>query len=506
MQLGFIIDHTRCIGCHACTVACKAENDVPLGNFRTWVKYTEEGKFPSVKRSFAVLRCNQCTNAPCIEICPVRALEKRPDGVVDVDPQACIGCKACLQGCPYDALYINESSGTAEKCHFCVHRTERGLAPACAVACPTEAIIPGDFHDPDSVVWKMRAELDLQARKVEAGTGPNVLYREVAESGIDPLQTNASGGYLWASQQGGDWLDAERFRASDETLATEVRTTYDVDRSSPWGWKISAYLFTKSLAAGLFLIAGLFLATPSVRTTVGLGAGALVFLLATLALLVADLKQPRRFATILLRPNWSSWIVRGSVILSVYSVLLVVWIAAWLGGAPPWGNVTIYVVGALFAVLTAGYTGWLFGQSKARVLWMRRGLWLHLVVQAVVAGAAMTLLADAVLPLPAASRSLLRWSLVAALALHALFILTESRCAPALREKEYRQVLRLITHGPFAARHYAIGMVTGILLPCILLGVPETGGTWLFAAILVLVGLYVEEDTLVRAGQAQTIS
>ena len=156
MQLGFVIDHSRCIGCHACTVACKAENDVPVGSFRTWVKYTEEGAFPEVRRSFAVLRCNQCTHAPCVEICPVKALEKRPDGVVDIDPHACIGCKACLQGCPYDALYINESKGTAEKCHFCAHRTERGLAPACAVVCPTEAIVPGDFDDPESVVSRMR--------------------------------------------------------------------------------------------------------------------------------------------------------------------------------------------------------------------------------------------------------------------------------------------------------------------------------------------------------------
>jgi len=86
MQYGFVIDHSRCIGCHACTVACKAENDVPVGSFRTWVKYTEQGSFPEVRRSFAVLRCNQCTQAPCVTICPVRALEKRPDGVVDVDP------------------------------------------------------------------------------------------------------------------------------------------------------------------------------------------------------------------------------------------------------------------------------------------------------------------------------------------------------------------------------------------------------------------------------------
>ena len=74
MQYGFVIDHRKCIGCHACTVACKSENNVPLGDFRTWVKYTEEGAFPEVKRSFAVLRCNQCSDAPCITICPADAL------------------------------------------------------------------------------------------------------------------------------------------------------------------------------------------------------------------------------------------------------------------------------------------------------------------------------------------------------------------------------------------------------------------------------------------------
>jgi ferredoxin len=94
MQYGFLIDHRRCIGCHACTVACKAENDVPVGDFRTWVKYQEKGVFPAIKRHFAVLRCNHCTSAPCVTICPVNALEKRKDGIVDLDRDACIGCRA----------------------------------------------------------------------------------------------------------------------------------------------------------------------------------------------------------------------------------------------------------------------------------------------------------------------------------------------------------------------------------------------------------------------------
>ena len=155
MRLGFILDKTRCIGCHACTVACKSENGVSLGNFRTWVKYTETGQFPEVSRSFTVLRCNQCSDAPCMEICPTTALFKRQDGIVDLDHRFCIGCKGCMQACPYDAIHIDPERNTAAKCHFCAHRIEQGLRPACEVVCPTEAIISGDMHDPDSKVSRL---------------------------------------------------------------------------------------------------------------------------------------------------------------------------------------------------------------------------------------------------------------------------------------------------------------------------------------------------------------
>ncbi len=510
MQLGFVIDHTRCIGCHACTVACKAENDVPVGSFRTWVKYTEKGEFPDVRRSFAVLRCNQCTSAPCVSICPVHAIEKRDDGIVNIDPQACIGCKACLQGCPYDALYINDSSGTAEKCHFCAHRTELGLAPACAVVCPTEAIIPGDFHDPDSKVSRMRSEMDLSVRKEQAGTGPNVFYRDVADAGIDPLQTNASGGYLWSGQREGDWLDAERSQAAGQASSDFARTTYNVDHLSMWGWKISAYLFTKSLAAGLFLVGGLLLGTSGGQSALaglaGAGIGALAFLIATLVLLVADLKRPERFAYILLRPNWNSWIARGSVILGLYAAFLVLWLAAVWWGAPGPVTIGLFCVGSVLAALSACYTGWLFGQARGRVLWMRRGLWLHLIVQAVVAGSGFALLAIPVLELAAASIQRLRWCLVIALGIHLLFVLTEGNFAPAQREKEYERASKLITRGPFSLRHYALGLAVGILLPTLLLLATPASWVGSLAGVLALVGLYVEKDTLVRAGQAQTIS
>ncbi|MGZ6228944.1 MAG: 4Fe-4S dicluster domain-containing protein, partial [Candidatus Binataceae bacterium] len=103
MRYGFVIDQDRCIGCHACTVACKDEHKVPVGVFRTWVKYIEKGSFPNTSRHFGVMRCNHCEQAPCIEICPTSSLFKRDNGIVDFDNSRCIGCKSCMQACPYDA-------------------------------------------------------------------------------------------------------------------------------------------------------------------------------------------------------------------------------------------------------------------------------------------------------------------------------------------------------------------------------------------------------------------
>jgi len=135
-----VIDQTRCIGCHACTTACKSENEVPIGVTRTYVKAVDVGEFPLARRAFQVTRCNQCSDAPCVAACPTAAMFRRPDGIVDFDKSACIGCKACIAACPYDAIFINPDDHSAEKCNFCAHRIDVGLEPACVVVCPTQAI------------------------------------------------------------------------------------------------------------------------------------------------------------------------------------------------------------------------------------------------------------------------------------------------------------------------------------------------------------------------------
>src|SRR5882724_2427834 len=248
MRYGFVIDQSRCIGCHACTVACKAENDVPLGEFRTWVKYVEKGTFPDTRRFFSVLRCNHCDNAPCVRICPVTALWRRKDGIVDFDTDQCIGCKACMQACPYDALHINPAKNSAEKCNFCAHRVEQNLQPACVIVCPEQAIIAGDLDNPMTHISQLVSKEQVRVRKPEQGTKPKVYYIDADETSLTPGAAYDSGVYHWGSNRnGGHPIELEK------EADRKARTVYDVAHDKPWGWKVSAYLWTKSISAGVFV-------------------------------------------------------------------------------------------------------------------------------------------------------------------------------------------------------------------------------------------------------------
>ncbi len=116
---------------------------MPLSVTRTYVKYVDVGGFPQARRAYQVTRCNQCETAPCVSRVSHAAMFKRPDGIVDFDKSICIGCKACMAACPYDAIFINPDDHAAEKCNFCAHRIDLGTEPACVVVCPTEAIVVG---------------------------------------------------------------------------------------------------------------------------------------------------------------------------------------------------------------------------------------------------------------------------------------------------------------------------------------------------------------------------
>jgi len=176
-QYAMVIDARLCYGCHACSVACKAEFKVPLGETRSWVEFIEKGTFPNVSRNFLPRLCNHCSEPVCVSVCPTGATWKRvEDGIVVVDQDICIGCKYCVLACPYDARFINEDTGSADKCDFCIHRVSQGLEPACVEACPARARIFGDINDPESEVSKLIAENPVTVLRPEQGTEPNVYY------------------------------------------------------------------------------------------------------------------------------------------------------------------------------------------------------------------------------------------------------------------------------------------------------------------------------------------
>ncbi len=194
-RYGMLIDLRRCTGCHACSVACKAEFDVPLGSTRSWVEYVEKGNYPTVSRSFLPRLCNQCTNPPCVPVCPVNATWKREeDGIVVIDPDVCIGCKYCIQACPYDARFLNPVTGAADKCDFCLHRVAQGLVPSCVNTCIADARIFGDLNDPESKISKMIASNPVTVLRQEMGTEPNVYYINADHS--DPRQPGQRHEYI----------------------------------------------------------------------------------------------------------------------------------------------------------------------------------------------------------------------------------------------------------------------------------------------------------------------
>ncbi|MBM3162703.1 MAG: 4Fe-4S dicluster domain-containing protein [Chlorobi bacterium] len=145
----------------------------------------------------------QKAEPPCVDICPVEALQKRPDGIVDFDGRRCIGCKACAQACPYNALYIDSDSHTSAKCNYCAHRKEVGLQSACVTVCPQQAIVSGDLDDPSSKIAALVAVEQTVVRKPEKGTSPKLYYINGDGASLDPLQTPFQEAYHWSAQARG---------------------------------------------------------------------------------------------------------------------------------------------------------------------------------------------------------------------------------------------------------------------------------------------------------------
>jgi Fe-S-cluster-containing dehydrogenase component/formate-dependent nitrite reductase membrane component NrfD len=506
---GFVIDNRKCIGCHACTVACKSEHQVPLGVDRTWVKYIEKGNFPHSRRFFSVMRCNHCDRAPCVTICPVTALYRRQDGVVDFNNERCIGCKACLQACPYDALHIDPDTHTAAKCNFCTHRLEMGLQPSCVVVCPEQAIIAGDLADPTSEIARLLDRHPVQVRKPEKGTQPKLFYIEADEASLNPTRTAADGRFLWsrgdAGPPNGEGEPATRTPLPLAPAESAPRRVYDVRPRPPaWGWPVAAYTWTKSIASGGFLAlaASLLLGGSWIdgRLATFLGVVVLVFLGLTGALLIADLKRPERFLSVLLRPQWKSWLVRGAYLLTAYGLVATVWLALHLAGFVELAAFLV-VPGALLAVCAAVYTAFLFAQAKGRDFWQNPLLAVHLLAHALLAGGAVWIVGEVFLGNSTATAGrFLTGALVFSLGTLVAELLTTPPTADAHR------ALRWIVTGSRGRWFWGVGIGIGHLLPLVLLALSGPAFLSSLAGLLALTGLLVIERLWVEAPQRVPLS
>jgi Fe-S-cluster-containing dehydrogenase component/formate-dependent nitrite reductase membrane component NrfD len=497
-----VLDQTRCIGCHACTTACKSENDVPLGVSRTYVKSVDVGHFPQVRRAFQVTRCNQCEHAPCVTACPTKAMYRRPDGIVDFDKSICIGCKACMAACPYDAIFINPEDHSAEKCNFCAHRLAIGLEPACVVVCPTEAILVGDLNDPTSKVARLVQREPVTVRRPEKDTRPGLYYKGAHQATLDPLAARRpeGGTFAWAQMPSGPKVVNSGYPAGlgSPDLSAEAVLSYDVAHQLPWGWRVSLYTWTKGLAAGAYLVPLILaivgqLSWSSVLLRVAGPLMALGFLLVTGGLLISDLKHPGRFYLLLTRHQWGSWLVRGAVILGAYGAVLVAQLAARVVD-----SVTLEKVvagpGLPVAVMAAIYTAYLFAQAKGRDLWQNPLLAPHLLVEAALVGAA------ALLPIAAAfERS----------ALHNL----ELTVAVAAGAHLLLRAAELSTHHPTANAHLAaLEMTRGryawafwLGLTAIAVGILAPFVGW-WAGLVALIGVLPNQHAYVQSAQAVSLA
>jgi Fe-S-cluster-containing dehydrogenase component len=221
---GMVIDLDKCVGCQACTIACKEENNVPFGSpeenkRRTdiyWNKViaVSNGKYPSLNIELVPMPCMHCDNPPCVRVCPAKATYRREDGIIIQNYRRCIGCKYCIIACPYGVRNFNykeqqeeeyfrpdlppdpsvkwqwpfptRTHGVVEKCTFCFHRIDKGLkegkiigidvVPACVEACPTKARSFGDLDDPDSEVSRLIASRGSFRLRETMGTKPKVFY------------------------------------------------------------------------------------------------------------------------------------------------------------------------------------------------------------------------------------------------------------------------------------------------------------------------------------------
>ncbi len=454
-------------------------------------------------------------------------------------------------GCPYDAIYIDPETHTAAKCHFCSHRVELGLEPACVVVCPEHAIIAGDMSNPNSEISRMLAVHDVTVRKPEQGTAPKLFYIDGNDFVLHPTATERTPDtFLWADviplhaaplrddtpvapppaiqkaksgvairaphTQGDPWRGPIQI-GGGRMAEQMVQVSYNAQHKIPWHWPVPAYLLTKGIGAGMFMVLalafGLAIASFDSLTALVAGFTALLFTGATTALLVYDLDRPERFLSILYRPQWRSWLTRGAFLLIGFSVVAGIW---WLlEAAAHFGFVASGVaaflrplflwIGLALAIGVAVYTAFLFGQAEGRDLWQSPLLPFHLVVQALMAGSGVLLLLDLALPMPEALTNFTLLLFVLALLVDLFVTLVGEFSMPHASELAARAAHE-ISHGRYRRHFWQGGILLGHLAPLALVAIgflapvllPLAGAV---AGLCAVAGLFFYEYAFVMAPQ-----
>ena len=516
---------------------------MPLGVYRTWVKYTETGTFPDVRRRFQVTRCNHCVNPPCVRICPVSAMYQRDDGIVEFDPSICIGCKSCMQACPYDSIYLDPETNTAAKCHFCAHRLDVGLEPACVVVCPEHAILAGDLNDPQAEISQRLATAQASVRKPEQGTGPKLFYINGNDWSLHPSAAQTHESFMWAdvvseqntspyernslqlpvingngkSKSGAPILTPREqgrplngpVQIGGRVAEHMVQVAYNAQHRIHWHWELPSYLVTKHIAGGLFMLlslgAGLGALPFDSLTFLAAGFTAMIFMLITVILLLKDLSQPGRFLNILIRPQWKSWLARGAYIMVGFTAVAGLW---WLIEAAGFMNwLPVYVVTGIrpvaawitfpFALGVVIYTAFLLGQAEGRDLWQNPVLPFQLLAQSFLVASVVFLSLGWFVNLPPGLIQFL--SIVFPVSLAINLLLTLAVKAMPFASEVALLASRDMTHGQYRNHFWWGGITLGHIIPFLLFLVAPSAVP--VSAIAAMVGLFFYEYAFIMAPQ-----
>jgi len=524
---------------------------VPLGVYRTWVKNVETGSYPDVRRRFQVTRCNHCANPPCVRICPVTAMYQRDDGIVEFDPSICIGCKSCMQACPYDSIYLDPESNTAAKCHFCAHRLDVGLEPACVVVCPEHAILAGDMNDPASEISRVLATAQATVRKPEQGTGPKLFYINGNDWSLHPTASPANNSFMWAdkvteqnvspyklpvlesrSRFKRDLQDGQSKSKSGTPIRTPqeqgrplngpvqiggrvaehmVQTAYNAQHKIQWHWELPLYLVTKSIAGGLFMLLSLgtmFNLFPfDTLTFLAAGFTSMLFTLFTVILLIKDLSQPKRFLNILIRPQWKSWVARGAFILIGFTVVAGLWWliegAAYLNWLPNEIVSTLRPITAwltfplaLFSVI---YSAFLLGQAEGRDMWQTPLLPFQLLSQSFMVASGVFVTLGLFVHFSSELFNFLTITFIASLVINLVITLAGKFAMPFASEVALL-ASREMSHGKYRNHFWWGGVALGHVVPMVLFFVAGTVAMPV-VVLSVIVGLFLYEYAFVMAPQ-----